>query len=279
MAEFRTTEFEWVTVNGRGEIIDRRTHKARQLVERLADGVELALVGIPAGRFLMGAGRGEGYPDERPQHPVDVAAFWLGQFAVTQAQWAAVLDDEPPYRCRGAERPADRVSWTAAQRFCQRLAAQTGRPYRLPSEAEWEYACRAGTTTPFYFGETITTDLANYVGEYQYGEEAAGVYRHVTTAVGSFPPNAWGLYDMHGNVWEWCADAWHHGYEGAPGDGRVWAGGSTFWRVLRGGCWHDPPDFCRSAARLKQGPEEGEDFFGCRVALTAVGEGEAGNLT
>ena len=112
------------------------------------------------------------------------------------------------------------------------------------------------------------------MGEYRYGEEAAGVYRHVTTAVGSFPPNAWGLYDMHGNVWEWCADAWHHGYEGSPGDGRVWAGGSTFWRVLRGGCWHDPPEFCRSAARLKQGPEEGEDFFGCRVALTAVGEGD-----
>ena len=107
MAEFRTVTFECVTVNGRGEIIDRRTHKAREFVETLKGGVELALVGIPAGHFLMGAGRGEGAADERPQHPVDMAAFWLGQFAVTQAQWAAVLDDEPPYRCRGAERPAE----------------------------------------------------------------------------------------------------------------------------------------------------------------------------
>lgn len=268
MADFREVEFTSVTVNSRGEIISRQVHKAQQLVERLAEEVELVLMSIPPGRFLMGAGRGEGAADERPQHPVAVAAFWLGQFELTQAQWAAVMDEDLPYRFRGAERPADRVSWEAAQRFCQRLAAQTGRPYRLPSEAEWEYACRAGTTTPFYFGETITPDLANYVSDCRYREGPTGMYRHVTTAVGSFPPNTWGLYDMHGNVWEWCADTWHHGYEGAPGDGRVWAGSSAFGRVLRGGSWHDPPDFCRSAARLRQGPKDGEDFFGFRVALS-----------
>ncbi|MFH1086904.1 MAG: formylglycine-generating enzyme family protein, partial [Chloroflexota bacterium] len=175
----------------------------------------------------------------------------------------------------GAQRPADRISWRDAQAFCARLAALTGRAYRLPSEAEWEYACRAGTTTPFCYGPTITTDLANYEGDYTYRTEPQGVYRHATTDVGSFPPNAWGLADMHGNVWEWCADAWHPNYDGAPTDGQPWtearaAGRQTAYRVLRGGCWHDPPGLCRSAARLRALPGQGEDYYGFRVALTTL---------
>jgi formylglycine-generating enzyme required for sulfatase activity len=169
----------------------------------------------------------------------------------------------------------DRVSWYDAREFCERLSERTGRVYRLPSEAEWEYACRARTTTPFYFGETITTDLANYVGEHIYRSEPKGIYRHETTEVGSFPPNAFGLYDMHGNVWEWCADAWHDNYVGAPADGSVWESRSGSQRVLRGGCWHDPPGLCRSAARLKHVPHEGEDFFGFRVALASLEQNSA----
>jgi formylglycine-generating enzyme required for sulfatase activity len=137
----------------------------------------------------------------------------------------------------------------------------------MPSEAEWEYACRARTTTPFYFGETITTDLANYVGEFVYRSEPKGIYRHETTEVGSFPPNAFGICDMHGNIWEWCEDTWHNNYLGAPADGKVWEIQAGLNRVLRGGCWHDPPDLCRSAVRLKHVLNEGEDFFGFRVAL------------
>ena len=136
--------------------------------------------------------------------------------------------------------------------FCEKLSELTGRTYRLPSEAEWEYACRAETTTPFHFGPTITTDLANYDGNYTYGNGPKGTYRQQTTDVGSFPPNAFGLYDMHGNVWERCQDVWHENYEGAPTDGSAWLeGGDQSWRVLRGGSWFGSPDVCRSANRFR----------------------------
>jgi formylglycine-generating enzyme required for sulfatase activity len=262
-------EFEVVRVNSLGEITERRRHTARMLVEELRGGVTLDMVMIPGGTFMMGSRPGEGYEDERPQHRVRVESFLMARYPVTQEQWAAVMPWTPPYRCQGMRRPADRVSWDAAGEFCQCLAQQTGRGYRLPSEAEWEYACRAGTTTPFYFGDTITTDLANYVGEHVYRAGPRGIYRHETTDVGSFPPNAFGLYDMHGNIWEWCADGWHDNYEGAPADGKVREGRAGAPCVLRGGGWHDPPDLCRSATRLKGLPQEGEDFFGFRVALVA----------
>jgi len=260
-------EFEVVTVNARGEITERKTHAARQYVESLGEGVSLEMVVIPGGRFLMGSRAGYAYDDECPQHSVRVSSFLLGKYPVTQEQWQAVMGSLPPCRGQGARRPVDRVSWNDAREFCAWLSEQTGRVYRLPGEAEWEYACRARTITPFYCGETITTDLANYVGEHVYRSEPKGVYRHETTVVGSFPPNAFGLYDMHGNVWEWCADAWHDDYEGAPTDGAAWESGRAAHRVLRGGCWHDPPGLCRCATRLKQAPTEGEDFFGLRVAF------------
>lgn len=262
-------EFEVVIVNEQGEVILRQTHRAQQFVEELGNGVTLEMISIPKGRFLMGARAGLGYPDEYPQHSVGVGSFLMGKYPVTQEQWEAVMEWTPSYRCQGRKRPVDRVCWRDAVEFCERLSAKAKRAYRLPSEAEWEYACCARTTTPFYFGETITTDLANYVGEHIYRSEPAGVYRHMTTDVGSFPPNAFGLHDMHGNVWEWCADTWHDDYVGAPTDGSVWENGVASPRVLRGGCWHDPPDLCRSAARLKPASNEGEDYFGFRVALVS----------
>jgi formylglycine-generating enzyme required for sulfatase activity len=268
-------EVEVVAVNRQGEITHRRTHSARQFVQDL-DGVPLEMVIVPAGRFMMGSRPGRGYDDERPQHSVGLASFLMAKYPVTQEQWEAVMAWAPPYRCQGPRRPVDRVSWNDAVEFCQRLSEKTGRAYRLPSEAEWEYACRAGTATPFYFGETITTDLANYVGEHTYLSEPKGLYRHVATDVGSFPPNAFGIYDMHGNVWEWCADGWHDDYVGAPTDGSAWECAGAAPRVLRGGSWHDPPSICRCAARLKWAPEDGEDFVGFRVALASLDKPEAG---
>jgi formylglycine-generating enzyme required for sulfatase activity len=218
---------------------------------------------------MMGSPPRQGYDDERPQHQVSVAAFLMGRGLVTQAQWQAVMGEPLRCRCPGPELPAHNVSWGEAQRFCERLAALTGRAYRLPTEAEWEYACRAGSTTAFNTGPTISTDQANYNGQFVYGAGAKGVYRHVPTEAGTFPPNEFGLYDMHGNLWEWCADAWHDDYQGAPADGRAWeAGKAPRYRVTRGGSWHDTPDVCRSAVRLKTLAREGDDLIGFRVAVT-----------
>ena len=161
--------------------------------------------------------------------------------------------------------PVEQVSWYDAVEFCQRLSQHTGKEYRLPSEAEWEYACRARTTTPFHFGETITTDLANYHGNYTYANEPTGKYREQTTPVGHFPPNGFGLYDMHGNVWEWCEDDRHDNYEGAPNDGTAWLTKQSSPKVIRGGSWDYFPDLCRSASRNDSPRVARIDIFGFRV--------------
>jgi formylglycine-generating enzyme required for sulfatase activity len=215
--------------------------------------------------------------DESPQHTVRVAPFFMAKYPVTQAQWRAVaafpkinIDLNPePSKFKGANRPVEQVSWHEAVEFCARLSRKTGKTYRLPSEAEWEYACRAGTTTPFYFGETIMADFANYDGNYTYASEPAGIYREQTTDVGSFPPNTFGLYDMHGNVWEWCADPWHENYQGAPADGSVWeSGGNQNIRLLRGGSWCSKPWLCRAAFRGRYGPIFMVGDFGFRAAVS-----------
>jgi formylglycine-generating enzyme required for sulfatase activity len=260
-----------LAVDKQGEVIARQTCRARQHTEDLGNDVVLEMVAVPGGMFMMGSPERRGYEDEHPLHKVMVAPFFMGKYPVTQAQWQAVMGRLPPCRCRGAGLPVDRVAWHDARQFCERLSERVGRVYRMPSEAEWEYACRAGTHTPFYFGETITTDLVNYVGEHTFLSEPKGVYRHKSTEVGSFPPNAFGLYDMHGNVWEWCADAWHDTYLGAPSDGKAWESRDVAQRVLRGGSWHEPPDNCRSAVRLKADPADKEDLFGFRVAAALFG--------
>jgi formylglycine-generating enzyme required for sulfatase activity len=193
------------------------------------------LIRIPSGRFLMGSpadelGRCE---KEGPQHEVELESFFMSRTPITQSQWREVARmpqierelKEDPSSFKGGNRPVENVSWYDAMEFCSRLSHHTGRDYTLPSEAQWEYACRAGTTTPFHFGETISTDLANYDGNYTYGSGKKGEYRRRTTDVASFPANAWGLHDMHGNVWEWCLDNWHDSYEGAPEDGSAWLEG------------------------------------------------------
>jgi len=256
-------EFKTATVtvrSGTSCIVNYSKGKARFFTEYLGDGVNLEMVAIPGGQFLMGSPESEADrdSDESPQHHVKIQPFFMGKFPVTQAQWRVVagwdkvnidLESDPSY-FKGNNRPVECVSWDDAVEFCSRLSRKTNKTYRLPSEAEWEYACRAGTTTPFCFGETITTDLANYDGNYTYGAGSTGEYRQQTTDVGNFPANLFGLYDLHGNIWEWCEDVWHDSYNCAPADGSAWMSGSNNkYKLLRGGSWNHLPGFCRSAER------------------------------
>ena len=234
----QTFAFETITVDARGRETNRSRRQAEYFTHDLGDGVILEMVSIPGGTFMMGSPQTESMrdSDEDPQRLVTVQPFFMGKYAITQAQWKVVaalpkvnrdLNSDPSY-FKGANRPVERVSWEDAMEFCARLSQKTGRDYRLPSEAEWEYACGAGTTTPFHFGETITTDLANYDGNYTYASAPKGSkYHQGITNVGSFPPNAFGLSDRHGHVWEWCADPYHENYAGAPVDGSVWNSGGN----------------------------------------------------
>ena len=239
---------------------DRSRGEAEYFAADLDNGVSLEMVSIPGGKFLMGSPEGERKDNEHPQHPVTVPPFLIGKYPVTQAQWQAVMNNNPSH-FQGANRPVERVSWHDCVEFCKKLSELIGRPCRLPSEAEWEYACRAGTTTPFHFGETLTNELANH--NFKYRE---------TTDVGSFPPNAFGLYDMHGNVWEWCGDTWHEDYNGAPADGSVWLkNGNENCSPLRGGSCFDTSLYCRSASRINDILGRGftSSFVGFRVACGA----------
>jgi formylglycine-generating enzyme required for sulfatase activity len=228
------------------------------------------MVLIPGGSFEMGSPAAEeGRDDEEgPVHTVRVSPFWMGKYEVTQGQWEAVMGSNPSY-FKGPGNPVENVSWNDCQEFIKKLNEKVpGGGFRLPSEAEWEYACRAGTRTPFNTGETISTDEANYDGNYTYGYGRKGVYREKTTPVGSFKPNAWGLYDMHGNVWEWCQDWCHDSYTGAPSDGRAWESPSGSVRVLRGGSWNCYPWNCRSSNRLWYFPVDRKFPLGFRFSRT-----------
>jgi formylglycine-generating enzyme required for sulfatase activity len=305
-------EFDFLTMDPRGQIQERRRHSTLCRVEPLDREVHLELVAIPPGKLWMGAAETEEgwHPSQAPQHLVSLAAFWISRYPITQAQWWVIATLPPIHRdltpepsCfAGADRPVEQVSWQDAVEFCARLSALTDQPYRLPSEAEWEYACRAnpmqpgdpgpgkegesgGTQTPFHFGETITTDLANYSGvnweldgricnKGFYGKGPEGCDRRETTDVGSFGvANQFGLYDMHGNVREWCADHWHPTYESAPTDGSAWiADGDPTQRVLRGGSWNGGPRTCRSAFRSRFQAMGGMYDIGFRVVCPRNGE-------
>lgn len=276
-----TAEFNVATVDISEKRVEISRNRAEFVIEDLGGGITLDLMEIPGGTFTMGspaseAGRRE---DESPQHDVTVPSFWMGKYPATQAQWRAVAAlpkierelDPSPARYPGNNSPVEQVSWWEAVEFCQRLSAKVGQEYRLPSEAEWEYACRAGTTTPFHFGETLTADLANYRATEIYSDGPKGDSSGRTTVVGTFPANAFGLYDMHGNVWEWCADHWHDSYEGAPNDGSAWLTDDLeSFRLLRGGAYSSLPRFCRSAIRNLNLPGYRDNFlFGFRVSCSA----------
>lgn len=277
----KTFAFDMVATDDKGAITNRSRGEAKYFAEDLGTGIALDMVSIPAGNFLMGSPDTEKFRfgEEGPQRNVAISAFYMGKFEITQAQWQAVaslpkikLDLNPsPSNFEGVDRPIQNVSWDEAQEFCARLSKKTGRKWRLPSEAEWEYACRAGTTTPFYYGENVSSDLANYDGQAPYGNGARGIIRKQTTVVGKTGfANAFGLYDMHGNMWEWCLDPWHENYRAAPLDGSVWeSGGVNSLRIVRGGAWNRPANNCRSAYRLKVAPGKRYDVIGFRVVIQA----------
>lgn len=266
-------------------VIQKERRQALGYVEPLEGGVNLEMVAIPDGTFQMGSPENEPerFEAESPQHEVRVSAFFMGKYPVTQAQWRVVAGlpqverslEVDPSNFKGEDRPVEQVSWLDAVEFCARLSEHTGKLYRLPSEAEWEYACRAGTTTPFHFGETIAPDLANYNWSETYNKIKLTKKKDFegTTPVGQFGiANCFGLYDMHGNVWEWCADHWHNNYEGAPIDESAWIDESLSEQasyVLRGGSWYYYPRHCRSASRGYNDAGIRGSNFGFRVVCLA----------
>ncbi|MEG3898463.1 MULTISPECIES: formylglycine-generating enzyme family protein [unclassified Microcoleus] len=264
-------EFDVITVDAEGKENSRRKSFAHYFPEDLGNAVVLEMVYIPGGTFMMGSpatesGRSE---TESPQHQVTVPAFYAGKYPITQAQYEVVMGNNPS-EFMGEKLPVENVSWNEAVEFCRQLSEKTGKIYRLLSEAEWEYACRAGTTTPFYFGETTTTDLVNYHAYHPYGAAPRGLYRGKTMDVGSFEPNAFGLYDMHGEVWEWCSDKRHHNYDGAPTNGSSWESETTYEiRVLRGGSWNYYAVHCRAASRKSYSAGFALSYSNCgfRVAV------------
>jgi formylglycine-generating enzyme required for sulfatase activity len=255
--------YQVMKIDVKGQQLENLTKQASGYSENLGDGIKLEMIAIPAGNFQMGSPPEEENREdfESPLHQVTIKAFYLSRLTITQMQWRAVAElpqverslHPEPANVKGNNQPIECVSWYDAVEFCARLSKSTGRAYRLTTEAEWEYACRAGMQTPFHFGPTIRADLANYDGNHTYGEGPQGQYREQTTPAGSFEvANDFGLYDMHGNVWEWCADPWHDNYKGAPSDGSAWEiGGDNLLRVLRGGSWDFNPSYCRSAQRAR----------------------------
>ena len=218
----------------------------------------------------MGSPHHAGNDDERPQHLVRIGSFMMSKFLITQGQWRSIMRKLPPCRFKGDQLPVERVAWKDAQQFCKRLRDKTGHNYHLPSEAQWEYACRAGTNTPFSFGETLTVEVANFNGEHPFRQEPPGFYRHVTTEGGTFPPNAFGLYDMHGNLWEWCEDTWLEDYSSSPRDGSAYQGKDRPYRAARGGSWHEPSTLCRSASRLRVLQSDADECMGVRVVCDGI---------
>jgi len=278
--------------------------------EELGDGARLPMVRIPAGSFHMGSAEQEPgrQSNEGPLHEVTLAEFLIGQTPITQAQWRSVARWTPqqgerwgrelnpePSKFQGEkarllagetntdERPVERVSWLEAMEFCARLSQRKKRNYTLPSEAQWEYACRAGTGTQFHFGNLIYSDVANFNGSYASRFDQLDTpdpqpqRRNQTTPVGMFPANAWGLHDMHGNVWEWCLDHMHDSYEGAPCDGSAWVDSEApkeLRKINRGGSWYMPQRHCRSAFRSLARPNVPDgpyDDGGFRVACLPPG--------
>jgi hypothetical protein len=260
---YPTFKFEYATIDQNRKI--RKHPGEAHYFREIINGVDFELVKIPAGSFEIGSNDDR----ENPNHHITVPEFFMGKYPVTQAQWEAIANlkekkrklDPDLSQFKGADRPIENILWEDAVEFCGRLSDHTGRLYRLPSEAEWEYACRAGTTTPYHFGETLDRSLANYEQKYK-----------KTTTVGKFPGNPWGLFDCHGNVWEWCADVWHPNYNDAPMDGspRI-TGANTAYHSGRGGSWAIPEVFARSASRydLTRASHFGDRGF--RLVLSVVG--------
>ena len=276
--DLKVFSYTFLTIDNKNSIIIGRNPplktlehqgKAKYITVDLGKDVTIDLVGIPGGKYLMGSpdNEPERSNEESPQHPVIIRPFLMGKYPVTQNQWERIMKNNPARFTEDSNNPVEKVSWFECWEFCQKLSEKIGREFRLPTEAEWEYSCRGKTKTPFHFGNTIATELANYNGEYAYDSGREGEYRSKTTKVGSFSPNSFGLYDLHGNVAEWCADHWHDNYQNAPHNESAWVENNTKGsRVLRGGSWLHLPGSCRSSHRLSSSPESKSDAFGFRIA-------------
>jgi len=296
-----------ITSDNRGKVTESRKNRVRYFTENLNGGAVIEMVEAPGGTFSMGTTAGEieqiardhgrdvekemkrMLPErlrwETPQHMVRVSRFYLSKYEVTQAQWRVVsqfpkvkrdLMSDPSY-FKGDSRPVETVSWEDAMEFCERLSRATGRKYRLPTEAEWEYACRAGSRTAFHFGATVTPAWVNYNSESPYASAPKADPRQQTMPVGSLGvANAFGLFDMHGNVWEWCLDTWQDNYFQAPNDGSSREKESNnYVKVIRGGAWNSVAGECRASARNRITAPFKLNGIGFRVVAEA--EDKTGN--
>jgi formylglycine-generating enzyme required for sulfatase activity len=242
------------------------------------------MVLIPAGTFMMGSPESEaGRSSDETQHQVTISKpYYLGKYQVTQAQWQQVMGNNPSHFKGDKLLPVENVLWDDTQAFCRKLKEITQAPFAIPTEAQWEYACRAGTNTPFHFGSELNGSQANCNGNNPYPKiegwfgitKNKGPYLEKTTPVGKYPANAWALHDMHGNVWEWCLDQWHASYNGAPQDGSAWVDqdvNNDKQRLLRGGSWYFVPRYCRSASRDHSPPDDASYIIGFRVVCLPQG--------
>jgi formylglycine-generating enzyme required for sulfatase activity len=257
----------------------------------LINSLGMKLAHIPAGKFMMGSPASEAERDEGEiQHEVTISKpFYMGIYEVTQREYRLLMGaavTRPIFhdgRGGGPDHPMENLKWDQAVAFCRALSnlpgeRKAGHHYRLPTEAEWEYACRAGTTTPFSFGNPLSSKLANFNGNFPFGGADKGIYLRKTAKVGSYPPNAWGLYDMHGNVAEWCSDFFDKDYYAksakvdpqGPAQGVLPTDYNGFYRVVRGGCWLDEGRACRSAYRFRAMPHDPYRLIGFRVVCDVV---------
>ena len=264
--ELKTLTFQTIKVNDAGEIIDRPECSVQYFDEVIGDGMSIRMIAIPSGEFMMGSPDGEGDSDEYPQHHVQVPPFFMSETPVTKKQWRTIVDQyaaiastdlkPTPSGSKGDERPVEQVSWDDVSEFCQVISTVTRRTgYRLPTEAEWEYACRAGSMTDYAFGNKLTKKMAHFNQS-----STANVKKNRK-------PNAFGLFDMHGTVWEWCEDTWHKNYKEAPSDGSAWIGNDEM-RIVRGGSWFLNPWYCRSAYRPRRNPGVRLNDVGFRLVLS-----------
>ena len=271
----------WTPLQRDEHVRERLAAGVLPCVPTVVNSVGMRFALIPAGKFLMGSPDSEEgrFDDEGPQHEVEITRpFYLGVYPVTQQQYRKVMGTNPSHFTRkyggGPTHAVDSVSWEDAEALCRRLSAvaeerAAGRRYQLPSEAEWEYACRGGASTsqPFHFGVRLSSEQANCDGTSAYGGADKGSYLQRTSAVGSYPPNAFGLYDLHGNVWEWCQDWYGENFyqEGNNKDPQGPVCGDV--RVLRGGSWGVNQGYCRAANRGRRAPGDRYIFCGCRLLL------------
>lgn len=222
---------------------------------------------IEAGKYMAGLAEND---TVAPLHEIHITKpFWMSAYEVTQRQWYMIMHENPSqYSHDCSDCPVENVSWFDVKRFIEHLNSKTGRRYRLPSEAEWEYACRAGTSTPFATGHTLSTDQANYDGNWPYGKSSKGIFRSRPLPVGSFAPNTWGLYDMHGNVLEWCEDDYcRYNQETEYDPVRRCAGDR---KIIRGGSWHFGGDLARSGRRYTHEPHDRGPSLGFRLVMEDV---------